>query len=369
MATNITAHPFKNCIEVSAACPVKATTLGYYPNVGINAFFAAGYGISTAALLIALFFGLLPRRTWGYSSFIAAGAALELAGYAARVPLHANPWNQQAFETQICAIILAPTLICIGIYLTLQHVCLALCPALSRVRPTLYPWLFVPADVSCLLVQAAGGALAASAGYTNTTLLNAGNRMIIAGIVLQVIVLALFGVASLDYYVRVKTWIAGRDAKGRQPTEAALALWANKRFRTFAVAVAVAYVCILIRCIYRVAEMAGGWGNKIMQDEPSFIVLEGFMILIAVGILAGFQPGFFFPQMANGRKQRLAAEAEALAVAGAGGAGGEAGSSEDATVAAAPAAPAPGGLHTDTETEKNEKSGPTAADREQEAAR
>ena len=24
-----------------------------------------------------------------------------------------------------------------------------------------------------------------------------------------------------------------------------------------------------------IAEMAGGWGNPIMQDEPSFIVLEG----------------------------------------------------------------------------------------------
>jgi len=24
-----------------------------------------------------------------------------------------------------------------------------------------------------------------------------------------------------------------------------------------------------------IAEMAGGWGNHIMQDEPSFIVLEG----------------------------------------------------------------------------------------------
>lgn len=27
--------------------------------------------------------------------------------------------------------------------------------------------------------------------------------------------------------------------------------------------------------VNRIAEMAGGWGNKIMQDEPSFIVLEG----------------------------------------------------------------------------------------------
>ncbi|KAL1888818.1 hypothetical protein Sste5346_009296 [Sporothrix stenoceras] len=354
MATNVTAHPFKNCMEVSAACPVQATTLGYYPNVGINAFFAVGFGISTVALLVCLFFGLLPRRTWGYSCFIAAGAALELAGYASRIPLHANPWNKDAFETQICTIILAPTLICIGIYLTLQHVCLALCPALSRVRPTLYPWLFVPLDVSCLLVQAAGGALAASAGYTNTKLLNAGNRLIIAGIVLQVVVLALFGVASLDYYIRVKKYIQGRDPHGLQPTEAAVTLWNNKRFRIFGVAVSIAYACILIRCIYRVAEMAGGWGNKIMQDEPSFIVLEGFMIMIAVGILAGFQPGFFFPQMANGRKQRLAAEAEALQANGGATGNAEAGSSEDATTVAAPAA----------ENEKIENSNVAATDKE-----
>lgn len=328
MANN-TAHPFEMCTEVSDLCPVSATTLGYYPNLGINIFFAIGFGIATLALVGVLASGRVPR-TWAYSCFLTAGAALELAGYAARVPLHYNPWHQQAFETQICAIILAPTLICIGIYLTLQHVCLALCPQLSRVRPTLYPWIFVPADVSCLLVQAIGGALAASAGYTNTTLLNAGNRAIIAGIVLQVVVLGLFGLASLDYYVRLKAWLNGTNTKIAPPTAQTLELWNNGRFRTYAIAVSVAYLCILIRCIYRVAEMAGGWGNKIMQDEPSFIVLEGFMILIAVLILAFFQPGFLFPQMAVGRKQRKAREAEAAAVHEAGNA--SSGNEKEATV-------------------------------------
>ena len=37
------------------------------------------------------------------------------------------------------------------------------------------------------------------------------------------------------------------------------------------------------------------------------------MILIAVLILAGFQPGFLFPQMAVGRKQRKAIAAAAAA--------------------------------------------------------
>lgn len=48
--------------------------------------------------------------------------------------------------------------------------------------------------------------------------------------------------------------------------------------------------------------MAGGWGNEIMQDEPSFAVLDSFMMLICVYLLSCFPPGIFFPQMAGGSK-------------------------------------------------------------------
>ncbi len=171
-------------------------------------------------------------------------------GYAARVPLHANPWNQKAFETQICAIILAPTLICISIYLTLKHVSLALNPSLARVRPNLFPFIFVPADVSCLLVQAIGGALAASSGastgHPNLNLVQGGNRAIIAGIALQVVVLLFFGAVSADYYLRVKKWIRTEEADPE-----AKALWEDKKFRLFIYAVTGAYSMISIRCIYR----------------------------------------------------------------------------------------------------------------------
>lgn len=44
--------------------------------------------------------------------------------------------------------------------------------------------------------------------------------------------------------------------------------------------------------------MAGGWGSTIMQDEVSFIILDGFMVLIAVILLSFFAPGFLFPHMA-----------------------------------------------------------------------
>jgi hypothetical protein len=178
-------------------------------------------------------------------------------GYAARVSLNANPWNTQAFETQICAIILGPTLVCISIYLTLKHVCLALNPTLSRIRPALYPFVFVPLDTTCLLIQAIGGALAAGATNTDVpklTLLKAGNNMIIAGIALQVVVLLGFGAVCGDLFLRFRNWLGGGgddggDEAGRRA--AASALWKNSRFRMFLGAVAGAYACVLIRCIYR----------------------------------------------------------------------------------------------------------------------
>lgn len=158
----------------------------------------------------------------------------------------------------------------------------------------------MPGDVTCLLVQAIGGAIAASAGGAskapNPKLLQNGNRAIIAGIVLQVIVLAFFGVSAVDYCLRVKKWI---KTPGANPE--AVELWYNKRFRLFVYGVSGAYCLILIRCIYRVAEMAGGWGNHIMQNEPSFIVLEGFAVSIAVNLLAWFPPGILFPQMSARR--------------------------------------------------------------------
>jgi hypothetical protein len=82
MSQNTTSQPYKFCTEVTAFCPVSATTLGYYPNPGINYFFAIGFGL---AMITTFFFGAW-KRTWAYSSFITAGCALEMAGTLASNP-------------------------------------------------------------------------------------------------------------------------------------------------------------------------------------------------------------------------------------------------------------------------------------------
>ncbi|RYP16328.1 hypothetical protein DL765_005178 [Monosporascus sp. GIB2] len=256
---------FWTCHQVSKRCPVEGTVLGYYPNFRINTFLAATFGLCMLGHVVT---GIW-KRTWAYSGFLVAGCGLELAGYVARTQLSNNPWNKAAFQTQICAIIIGPTVICISLYLTLKHIILAVDPSLSRLRPGLYPLVFVPADVSCLILQAIGGGFAAGARWDKVRWLVNGNRLIIAGISIQCLVLGLFGFLCLEYFCRVQKRVQDRARPG------ARAVWGDRRFRKFCYALLAAYIGILIRCLYRIAEMAGGWGNKIMRDELSFIVLEG----------------------------------------------------------------------------------------------
>jgi hypothetical protein len=64
------------CTEVSPQCPVKATTMGYYPNKGVNIFIAICFAVAAA---VTLAIGIR-KRTWSFMIFIAAGCILELAG-------------------------------------------------------------------------------------------------------------------------------------------------------------------------------------------------------------------------------------------------------------------------------------------------
>jgi hypothetical protein len=109
---------------------------------------------------------------------VGSGCILECTGYIGRSILSHNVWNGDAFKLQIVAIVLGPTLVCAGLYLTLGYVVEALDRTLSRFPPRFYPIFFIPADVSCLVIQAIGGGIAAAAGYDNPGLLVHGNRTI-----------------------------------------------------------------------------------------------------------------------------------------------------------------------------------------------
>lgn len=180
---------------------------------------------------------------------------------------------------------IAPVFYTASIYVTLSKAIVFFAPDLSRFKPQLFIWVFIPADIVCLALQAAGGAMS-----TETSDEGGGNGVDIsmAGLILQVVVLFFFIVAFVDYMFRY--WRSGRMVN------------MGWRVLAFFIGLSSAILLILGRCAYRVAELREGYSGDIITHEVPFIILEGvFIVLAAISLMWG-HPGLVFQQKTKARK-------------------------------------------------------------------
>lgn len=290
-----------DCTEVVLPqCPVERSIYGYYPSLGANAFLAAWFAVFFFPNII---FGIY-YKAWTYMLALSVGCVVEALGYAGRIMLHNNPFSVQGFQIQICCLILGPAFNSAAIYLTLKHIALTFGPEYSALKPRWYTYIFITGDLISLVLQAIGGGMAATAGDDKHQQ-DLGTDIMIAGISWQVITLLVFG-ACAGWYV----WKRYRAAKqGHHLSDQARLTLANWKFKLFAVGVFTAFLAVFIRCVYRIAEMAGGWGNSIQRDEASYIAFEGALIAYATLVQTVFHPGYCFPQLTGrGRKKSSAEE-------------------------------------------------------------
>ncbi|KAJ5797289.1 RTA-like protein [Penicillium pulvis] len=287
---------YQTCHHVSLECPVSDTTYGYTPNLGGNIFFTAFFALlGVAQLGLGVYY-----RTYTFLIALGVGTFMETAGYVGRVLMHYNPWNESAFKLQIVCLVLAPTFVAAGIYLTLKHIVLNLGPEHSIMKPRLFTHLFIWCDLVSLLMQGAGGGVAAGAGNTNMSLLKAGDDIIIAGIAFQVATMSVCGILALHFF-----WNVARKGNGLTGEKTVTPAISPNRMRLVIAAEVFAYFTVLIRCIYRLPEMAGGWGNPRMQDEESFLLLDGMMIALATLAFTLVHPGRFIPTIRSEKKSSV----------------------------------------------------------------
>ncbi|WEW61466.1 hypothetical protein PRK78_006956 [Emydomyces testavorans] len=237
-----TMRDFSECTQITPACPLEATTYGYYPNFAASIIFTVFFGLCA---LFQLGFGAY-YKTWTFMIALAVGALLEMAGYIGRILLHDNPWATGPFKLQIVTLILGPTLVAAAIYLTLKHIVLFLGSEYSRIAARLYTWIFISCDVCSLVLQAIGGGVAAAAGRSDKAKLDIGNRVIITGIAFQVVTMSACGLLGLDFFIRASRngAFAARARLSEKESH-----W--KAFKAFCFAEILAYTTVLIRCIYR----------------------------------------------------------------------------------------------------------------------
>lgn len=109
------------------------------------------------------------------------------------------------------------------------------------------------------MLQAAGGGIAASAGRQGSALLlDAGNGLIVAGIAFQVFTMSICGLLILDFAIRFWRSKPGHASDTLTPEKTAyqMDLGDAKKMtslKTFCCAIVIAYLTVLIRCIYRVS--------------------------------------------------------------------------------------------------------------------
>ncbi|KUJ12280.1 RTA1-domain-containing protein [Mollisia scopiformis] len=262
-------------------CTVKESVYGYYPSKPVNLILVIVFGLS----LIAHLYQGARSRAWTFMVALVVGTMTEVIGYIGRLLMRNDPFSKAYLGIQLVCLTVAPAFIAGGIYLTLKHIIIVYGAQFSRIKPTWYTRIFIFCDVMGILIQTAGAAMAAGGGNSVTI----GNDVMMVGLVSQVVTLAIFGLMAVDVFFRV------RRHRG-QFAPSAEALRASKQFKGFLIAVGVAYCTIFIRCVYRIAEMAGGWSNPIMQDQIAFIILDGAMCVVAVVALNVFHPGFLFRQ-------------------------------------------------------------------------
>ncbi|KAH7203362.1 RTA1 like protein-domain-containing protein [Fusarium oxysporum] len=287
-----------NCTKITPECPVELTTYGYYPNLGGNTFFL----IFFLFLFIAQLYLGKRNKTWSYTLALSTGTLFEVLGYIGRLIMHKNPWSSGGFIIQMLFLIVGPCFIAASIYLTLKHFIIYCGPQYSPLRPTLYPWLFVGCDVGSIVLQAIGGGVAsAGTGGGKNSIAQLGNHIMVAGIVFQVVTMGICGALLAIYIFRYQTNKRGKQQpQSRSPYNESKAngTVSRPKLKAFAVVLIAAYFFVLIRCIYRIPELAGGWGNSLMRIEKEFLILDGMMMALATLLLTVFYPSYYFPPFA-----------------------------------------------------------------------
>lgn len=300
---------FRDCTSISPECPVEGTLYGDFFNKPANIFFAIVFGFAMIAQL-----GLgIKTKTRSFTAWIMCGVTLEFVGYVGRIFLADNPWNSNAQRTQLVCLILGPTFVAAAISVTFKHIFIYAGRQYSIVRPKWVPYIFIGSDLFAILVQVVGGVIAATAlgnDSNTTTIFDVATAILTTGVAFQAANMIFCGAFVIIFLRRYQRAKKHKTDTPREQTEYdhAKSAAANdpssrrdvRNFRVFCWTLALAYIAIIIRCIYRIPEMASGWGSELMQDEITFLTLDGMMIALAILCMTFVHPGVFFPFMRKG---------------------------------------------------------------------
>ncbi|CDK25497.1 unnamed protein product [Kuraishia capsulata CBS 1993] len=263
------------------------------PSLGGNAACAAVMGVFLVAHIL---FGTYFRQWWMLWSF-SCGTFLEFIGYIGRSLSHNHREEENPFLLQIICLTLAPCFIMAGIYYMLAKITTIYGAHLSKLKPMWYSNIFIACDLVAIILQGAGGGIAAVSLQTYSSSDN-GTHIMVGGLAVQVATMILFQYFWYDFlYALYKQKRAARAAGldiDSQFNPKYADLRARRLFSTFPIAISIAVLFVFIRCIYRLVELSEGWTGFLIEHEVYFMILDALMMCLAILLMTIYHPGFVF---------------------------------------------------------------------------
>ncbi|KAL4738374.1 putative RTA1 domain protein [Aspergillus similis] len=250
----------------------------YYPSEAAAILFTILFLLTTFTHL----YQLLRHRTWFLIPFV-IGGFFEWVGYIGRIlsSRESPNWSMGPYIQQTLLLLLAPALFAASVYMMLGRIVILLdAEHLCIIRKKWLTKFFVCGDVLSFTVQAAGGGVMASG---TLAAVHNGERIVIAGLVIQILFFGLFIITCAVFHQRLT----------KRPTEQSIELRISWR-RHFWILYAV-NVLIMVRSAFRLIEYAMGNNGYLLRHEAFLYVFDGVLMLAAMILFNIIHPSSLIP--------------------------------------------------------------------------
>lgn len=270
--------------------------LDYVPNLGGNLALALIYTILASAISWHTFRTGAKLDKWALC--LPIGASIEALGFWLRLPMRTSQHNEPLYTVMYMFVVLAPAAFLAFNYILFGRLTAALegnkpsqvarRSPYSFIPPRWVKLIFVTSDICTFCVQASGGGMQTSQDYNTSQL---GNKIFLAGVSAQGASYMLFTALVLVAHLRLLRRFGTRFSPfnfRNEPTVILLDL------------LYISSAGIIVRSVYRIIEMAQGYGGYLYSREIFTFLLDALPLVIAIGVWALYWPGLLISDVRSG---------------------------------------------------------------------
>ncbi|KAK4222593.1 RTA1 like protein-domain-containing protein [Podospora fimiseda] len=248
----------------------------YIPSVPLAIIFAILFLAITGLHIKKLF----DSRTW-YCIWFIIGGLMEVAGFIARCVANYNTGKLIPYVIQNLLLLLPPVLFAATVYMVLGRIIRHVNGEIYSLVPVKWmTFIFVMGDLLSFVVQGGGAGLMVIGDAEKT---ERGEKMIVGGLLIQVVVFGFFCVTAVVFHLRYNRHSVAAAAYGGRGGMAEG--WKKLLFMLYGVS-----GLIMARSLFRVAEFAMGEDGYLLANEWPLYVFDSVLMLAVMGAFWMWHP-------------------------------------------------------------------------------